>query len=50
MKLSLDRPLGLQEPETPWISRQSVHVAGQVVSPMHRPPITPEDNPGTHFD
>jgi len=33
---SLDRPLGLQEFETPGISRQSAHEGGKAVSPTHQ--------------
>jgi len=35
----LDRPLGLQEVETPRISRQSVHEGGKVVKHKHRPTL-----------
>ena len=31
------------------ISRQSAHEGGKVVSPTHRPPLLPENIPGTHF-
>jgi len=31
------------------ISRQSAHEGGKVVSPKHRPPLPPGNNPGTHF-
>jgi len=31
------------------ISRQSAHEFGKVVSPTHRPPLPPENIPGTHF-
>jgi hypothetical protein len=31
------------------ISRQLAHEGGKVVSPMHRPPLPPENIPGTHF-
>ena len=41
--------LGLQEAETPGISRLSVREGGKVVSPTHRPPFyLPGDIPGTH--
>jgi len=30
------------------ISRQSEHEGGKVVSPTHRPPLTPGNIPGTH--
>jgi hypothetical protein len=47
--IDLDRPLGLQEVETPRISRQSVHEGGKVVSRTHWVPLPPGDIPGTHF-
>jgi hypothetical protein len=31
------------------ISRQSAHEGGKVVRPTHRPPLPPENIPGTHF-
>jgi hypothetical protein len=31
------------------ILRQSTHEGGKVVSPTHRPPLTPGNIPGTHF-
>ena len=31
------------------ISCQSAHEGGKVVSPTHRPPLSPENIPGTHF-
>jgi hypothetical protein len=31
------------------ISKQSADESGKVVSPTHRPPLTPENIPGTHF-
>ena len=31
------------------ISRQWAHEGGKVVSPTHRPPLPPENIPGTHF-
>jgi hypothetical protein len=31
------------------ILRQSAHEGVKVVSPMHRPPLPPGNNPGTHF-
>jgi len=46
---SLDRPLGLQEFETPRISRQSANEGGKIVSPTYRPPLHPGYIPGTHF-
>jgi len=45
----LDRPFGLQEIEAPIISRKSAHEGGKDVDPMHRPPLTPGEAPGTHF-
>jgi len=45
----LDRRLGLQEIGFPRISRQSAHECGKVVSHMHRPPLTSQYIPGTHF-
>jgi hypothetical protein len=45
----LERPLGLQDFEAPRIARKSVHEGGKVVSPKHRPPLTPGDIAGTHF-
>jgi hypothetical protein len=35
----LDRPLRLQEFETPRMSRQSAYEGCKVVGPMHRPPV-----------
>jgi hypothetical protein len=32
-----------------WISRQSAHEGGKVVSPTNRPPLPPGNIPGTHF-
>ena len=37
----LDRPLGLQEVETPRICRQSAYDDCKVASPTHRPLIPP---------
>jgi hypothetical protein len=45
----LDRPLEPQGNKGPWISRQSAHKCGKVVSPMHWPPTAPRNIPGTHF-
>jgi hypothetical protein len=39
----LDRPLSLQEVEAPRISRQSANESGKFVSPMHRPPLPPQE-------
>ena len=44
-----EKRLGLQEVEAPRISRRSAIKSGKVVSPAHRPPLRPGDNPGTHF-
>ena len=45
----LDRPLGLQEVETPKISRKLAYESDKVVSPTHRPPLSPRDISSTHF-
>ena len=39
---SMERPLELQEFVAPRVSRQSAHEGGKVVSPKHRPPLTPK--------
>ena len=49
VKLSHYRPLGFQEVETPRISKQSAHGGGKVVSPRHRPSLSPGKIPGSHF-
>jgi hypothetical protein len=41
VKLYLYKHLGLQKVEAPKISRQIAQEGGKVVSPTHRPPITP---------
>ena len=41
----LDRPSGLQEVQTPRISRQSAREGGNVVSPRHRPHLPPREDP-----
>ena len=41
----LNGPLGFQEVEVPRISRQSTHETGKVVSPTHRPPLSPSIYP-----
>jgi hypothetical protein len=46
---ALDRPAKLQVVEAPRISKQSAHEGGKVVSPTHRPPLTPSKTPDTHF-
>lgn len=51
-KLSHDRPgeaLGLQEVETPGVSRQSANEDSKVVHCRHWPPLPPGHIPGTHF-
>jgi hypothetical protein len=45
----LDRPWRLEEGWASHILRQSSHEGGKFVSPMHRPPLTPENIPDTHF-
>jgi len=40
------RDFGLQEAEDTRITRQSAYEGGNVVSPMHRSPLPPEDIPG----
>jgi hypothetical protein len=45
----LDRPLGLEDVEAPTISRQSAHKDGKVVSPSHRPPLSPIRYPWYSF-
>jgi hypothetical protein len=42
-KATLDRPLRLQEVETPRISRKSAHEGSKVV--RHRPPLPSGDTP-----
>jgi len=44
----LDRPLRLREAD-PRISRQLANESGKVVSPKHRPPLSPGDISDTHF-
>jgi hypothetical protein len=44
----LDRPSGLQEVEAPRF-QDNRHVEVVRISPTHRPPLPPGDNPGTHF-
>jgi len=39
--MGLDKPLGLKDVEALRISRQSAHEGGKVVSPTHRPPLSP---------
>jgi hypothetical protein len=41
VKLSLYRPIGVQEVQAPIISRQSAGEGGKVISPTHRPPLHP---------
>jgi hypothetical protein len=45
----LDRPLRLQEFESPRICRQSSHKGGKFVIRMHRLPLPSGNIPGTHF-
>ena len=45
----LERPNGFQEVEVLRFQRQSAHEGGKIVSPMNRPPLPPENIPGTHF-
>jgi hypothetical protein len=42
----LESGLWLQEFEVPKSCRQSAHESGNVVSPMHRPSLSPGDIPG----
>jgi hypothetical protein len=44
----MERLLVSQEVEAQKISRQLAHEVGKVI-PRHRPPLSPEDIPGTHF-
>ena len=44
-----DRPLGFQEGEAPRISRQLAHEGGDVVGPMHLPPLPPWRYPWYSF-
>ena len=37
----LDGPRVLQEVQAPIIFRESAHVGGKVLDPMHRPPLPP---------
>jgi hypothetical protein len=48
-KLSLYRPLGIQQVEAPNISTQSAHEGGKVVSATYQPPLPPGEIPGTHL-
>jgi hypothetical protein len=45
----LSRPSGLQDVEVPRMSRQSAHEGGNVVSPTHRPPLLPREDPWYSF-
>ena len=45
----LERPLGLQEVETPRISIQSAHEGGKFISPTYWLPLVPGDTLGTNF-
>jgi len=42
-------PVGLQEVVASGMSRKSAHQSDKFVRPTHRPPLTPRDNPFTHF-
>jgi hypothetical protein len=44
VKLSLYRPIEVQEVKTPKISRQSAHEGGKVVSPTHQPLLPLREN------
>ena len=44
-----DRSRGLQEVKTFRISRQTAHECGKVVSPTHRPPLPPREDPWYSF-
>jgi hypothetical protein len=46
---SPDLLLGLQEVESPRMSRESAHEGGKVVSLTHLPPLSPGGNHGNHF-
>jgi hypothetical protein len=46
---NLDKSSGLQGVEVPGISKQSAHESGEIVSLIHRPPLTSGDLPGPHF-
>jgi hypothetical protein len=43
------KPLGLQEAEAPAFSDIRLIDGGEVVSPTHRPLLTPRKIPSTHF-
>jgi hypothetical protein len=45
---ALTGPEGSRRVRLP-ILRQSGHEGGKVVSPTHRPPLSPGNIPGTHF-
>ena len=49
VKPCMYRPLGLQEYEAVRILRHSAHEGGKVVSPTHRPFLSPRKIPGTHL-
>jgi hypothetical protein len=44
-----DKPLGIQEVEVPKISRQLAYESGNVVIPMHWPPLPLGRYPGINF-
>jgi hypothetical protein len=43
------KALNVPEGYGSMISRESAHDSGKVVTPTHRPPLTPGSIPGTHF-
>ena len=45
----LDKPIEARKVETPRISRQLLHEGGKVVSPTHRPSLSPEEHPWFSF-
>jgi len=45
----LDKTLEVQEFEASTISKQSAHKGSKVVSPTHRPPLSPGHISGSHF-
>ena len=44
-----NRPQALREVEAGRIFRQSAHERGKVVSPTHRPPLSPREDPWYSF-
>ena len=49
VKQCLYWPLGVQEVQTPRISKYLVPESGQFVCRTYRPPLPPGDTRGTHF-